>query len=51
MSSRRPLVHDPMTTCWIGVPSTASTGFTLSTVCGQAICGASAAASTSNPRS
>ena len=41
MSSSRPLVQEPMTIWCTLVPATASTGFTLSTVCGQAICGAS----------
>ena len=50
-SSSRPLVHEPMTIWWTFVPATAPTGFTLSTVCGQAICGASAETSISTTRS
>src|ERR1019366_4123332 len=40
-SASRPFVHEPMTTCWTGVPATAVTGLTLSTVCGQATSGGS----------
>ncbi len=51
MSSSRPLVQEPMTIWWTFVPATASIGFTLSTVCGQAICGASEDASILTTRS
>ncbi len=50
-SSRRPLVHEPMTIWWTFLPATSPIGFTLSTVCGQAIWGSSAVASISSTRS
>src|SRR5659263_18531 len=39
ISSKRPLVHERTNTWSIFVPSTSSTDFTLSTLCGQATCG------------
>ena len=40
-SSSRPLVQEPMTIWLTFLPGTCSIGLTLSTVCGQAICGSS----------
>ena len=44
-SEMRPPVHEPMYTCVSGAPATSVTSCTLSTWCGQATCGTSAAAS------
>src|ERR1700693_2806649 len=43
--------REPMTTCWTGVPATAVTGLTLSTVCGQATSGGSSETSIATPLS
>ena len=46
-SSSRPFVQEPMTIWWTFIPGTSAIGLTLSTVCGQAICGSSAETSIS----
>ncbi len=50
-SSIRPFVQEPMTTWWTFTPATSEIGLTLSTVCGQAICGSIVETSTVTTRS